>query len=70
MPKRMLAAAALLSAASACSATSAVTDTDVCGPWEPSLRFSAAAVQAMDEEDIRQLDVYYGTGERLCGWSP
>ena len=34
------------------------------------MRFSAAAVDAMDGEDLRQLDVYYGTGERLCGWAP
>ncbi len=34
------------------------------------MRFSAAAVDAMDAEDLRQLDAYYGTGERLCGWMP
>ncbi len=70
MPKRMLPAVVLMSAVGGCNATPATTDADLCGPWEPFLRFSTAAVRAMDDEDLRQLDVYYGTGERLCGWSP
>ncbi len=66
MPKPTLAAVLLLSAVSGCSATA--VQTDACEPWSPPMRFSAAAVDAMDGEDLRRLDAYYGTGERLCGW--
>lgn len=68
MLKRMPVAALLLSVASACAPIN--VETDVCEPWEPALRFSAPTLDAMDGEDLRQLDAYYGTGERLCGWTP
>ncbi len=68
MRRRMPAAALLLSGVSGCAAMPAAPD--ACEVWEPPLRLSEAAVAAMDAEDLRQLDLYYGTGERICGWTP
>lgn len=66
--KMMLPALALMSAAAGCSTTVAPASDSICVATAP-LRFSRAAVLAMDDADTQMVEAHNLAGKRLCGWN-
>lgn len=64
-----LLAVAMMSFVTGCGGTDGPSSGAYCGIAQP-LRFSRAAVAAMDRADLQQVDAFNSTGERLCGWRP